>query len=347
MAHVAKYTRGSVGGLTSHFERRKKENGEYYEFNNQDIDYSRTDLNYNLAGNEDQREFIKDRLSEVKCLNRKDVNVMCSWVITAPKVLKDDEYEQFFKSTYDFLSKRYGEKNVISSYVHMDEATPHMHFAFIPVTLDKKKNIEKVSAKEVLNKRELQVFHDELSNHMNRVFGRDIGIRNQATIEGNKSIDELKRGTALNEVKKIKKKEQELLSSTKVLDQQIQKKQTRLNELNDEIKSIEIRIMKSSEIHDVTPQKGLMGTIKGVTIEDIERLKLTAHQYHSVKYELDKIKNLYEVSKKSTKDKIKDNKELEKYYQIGRKVSDLPEECKEVIKKMLNDNKTKNKEMHH
>ena len=50
---------------------------------------------------------------------------------------------QFFEQTYKFLNERYsGEQNVVSAYVHMDEKTPHMHYAFVPVVHDKKKNKE-------------------------------------------------------------------------------------------------------------------------------------------------------------------------------------------------------------
>ena len=41
--------------------------------------------------------------------------------------------ELFFEETYAFLSERYGAQNVISAYVHLDERSPHMHFAFVPV----------------------------------------------------------------------------------------------------------------------------------------------------------------------------------------------------------------------
>src|SRR5699024_10299992 len=50
--------------------------------------------------------------------------------------------------------------------VHNDETTPHMHFAFMPVTYDEKREREKVSAKEVLNRNELKSFHQDLDNHL-------------------------------------------------------------------------------------------------------------------------------------------------------------------------------------
>src|SRR5699024_11833664 len=74
--------------------------------------------------------------------------------------------KQFFEETYDFLSERYGEENVLAGVVHNDETTPHMHFAFMPVTYDEKREREKVSAKEVLNRNELKSFHQDLDNHL-------------------------------------------------------------------------------------------------------------------------------------------------------------------------------------
>src|SRR5699024_4090644 len=74
--------------------------------------------------------------------------------------------KQFFEETYDLLSERYGEENVLAGVVHNDETTPHMHFAFMPVTYDEKREREKVSAKEVLNRNELKSFHQDLDNHL-------------------------------------------------------------------------------------------------------------------------------------------------------------------------------------
>lgn len=207
MAHVAKYTRSQIGGLTRHFERAKKESGEYQAFGNQEIDIARSHLNYNLAPVRDggQLGFIKQRVSKVHCLNRADVNVMCSWVVTAPKGLGEDEHGVFFDEVYGFLNGRYGDgsdRNVISAYVHMDETTPHIHYAFVPVVWDEKKQKDKVSAKMVVHRRDLQSFHPDLERHMAEVFGREIGILNEATKDGNRTIEELKRGSALAELQK-------------------------------------------------------------------------------------------------------------------------------------------------
>jgi len=210
LAHVEKYHVGAIGNLCRHFERAKDKDGNYIKFRNQNIDLTLTASNYNLASSLQplqQKEFIRKRLSEVKVLKRADVKVMCDWVVTLPKSMELEE-RKFFGKTFNFLSNRYGQENVISAYVHRDETQPHLHFAFIPVTMDKKKNIPKVSAKEVLTRVELQRFHGDLDAYLESVFGKSIGVLNGATRDGNKSIDELKRGTAVKELNALLQKRQ-------------------------------------------------------------------------------------------------------------------------------------------
>ena len=196
MAHVEKYTRGAMGHMLAHYNRTKASSTSL-------IDPARTPLNYNLANTDQplsQLDFIHKRLSEIKVLNRKDVNVFCDWIVTAPQELSENEYTDFFRETYNFLNNRYGKENVISAYVHMDESQPHIHYAFVPVAIDKKKNIPKLSAKEVITLKELKSFHKDLSNHLNEFFGRDIGILNGATDLGNQTIKQLrnKKGSLKN-----------------------------------------------------------------------------------------------------------------------------------------------------
>lgn len=210
MAHLGKYTRSGTGHMCAHYERRKDENGKYVNFGNKEIDLKRTHLNYNLAPEHNQIDFIQKRLSEVKCLNRKDVNVMCDWVVTVPKDLPMTLHKEFFKSTYDFLAQKYGQKNVISAYVHMDETTPHMHFAFIPVAFDKKKGIEKVSAYKLFNKVALQKFHPELQAYLEKKLGVKCNVLNGATENGNRSIAELKAEKAVKDLDFYQKKANEM-----------------------------------------------------------------------------------------------------------------------------------------
>jgi len=268
VAHVAKYTRTQVGGLTRHYERAKSEKtGEYLKFSNQEIDLAKTHLNYNLAPERvgGQLEFIKRRTSEVRCIGRADVKVMCSWVITVPKSLKECEYGLFFEEIYKFLNGRYGQgldKNVISAYVHVDETTPHMHYSFVPVVWCKKRDIEKVSAKEVLHRFDLQTFHPDLEKHMAAVFGREIGILNEATKDGNRAVEELKRGTARVELGELEDVVSKLRHNAKSLQGDVEYLKGEKEQLEGQIENIKEQI--ASEEEEYKKLEGKSKTKKGV-----------------------------------------------------------------------------------
>ena len=201
MAHVEKFKEVQLGVMLKHYERSNQ------NYSNENIDKSRTHLNYNLAPERDisQYEFIKKRCSDVRCLNREDVVKMCDWIITAPKDLPPEKREEFFREAYEFLKNKYGEENIISAYVHLDETTPHMHFAFVPVVIDKKKGDLKVSAKECITKNDLKFFHSELQNYLESKLKCKVNILNEATREGNLAMDEYKRLKASQEYQEAQK----------------------------------------------------------------------------------------------------------------------------------------------
>lgn len=108
---------------------------------NIDIDPDRTCLNYSLTPNRDldPAAYLEKRLKEVHCMDRKNVKVMCGWIITKPKDLPESDERRFFELSYKFLAERYGgEQNVISADVHKDEGgEPHLHFCFVPIARHK------------------------------------------------------------------------------------------------------------------------------------------------------------------------------------------------------------------
>lgn len=198
MANRQKYTRGAIGHLCSHFERKKEKNGEYLKFGNQDIDLTKSHMNYNLAATDQplpQLDFIHKRMKECSCLNRKDVNVMMSWCVTLPERMNHKSYDdqlKFFELTYNFLKKRYGKENVISAWVHLDESgQPHMHFAYTPVMYDKAKNKYKFNAKMVGSNKDLVTFHKDIDQYLTKSMGYETGVITGET-EINMTIKELK-----------------------------------------------------------------------------------------------------------------------------------------------------------
>lgn len=289
LANVAKYTRASCGHMFAHYERAKDVNGDYIKFKNQDIDTEKTGQNYNLAPDRgmSQMDYAKQRCSEVQCLKRKDLNVMCSWVVTAPKTLPKQDEREFFEQTYKFLENRYGTKNVISAHVHMDEISPHMHFSFVPVTYDKVKGVEKVNAKEKVSRADLQTFHKDLEKTLELHFGREIGILNEATKEGDKSIAELKRGSAREELQAIKQTIKDLQEKIDGLQQAREVYRGDLQGLQKALKVAEGVVASYHQIDAIEGKIGAFSKDK-VTIatNDFETLKEGAKKTTALEYKL-------------------------------------------------------------
>ena len=191
MAHLKKNTRASLSGLSIHFERKTDNHS------NEEIDIRRSHLNQDLMqDNSNMVERFNERLEDVYCMNRKDVKALGTWVVTLPDKLKDlshDKQQEFFNETKNFLDERYGKENAVAAIVHYDETTPHLHYAFVPVTFDEKKDRLKVSAKEVLNRKDLQTFHDDLNKHLKEKLPfYEKGILNEQTLPF-QNVEEIKK----------------------------------------------------------------------------------------------------------------------------------------------------------
>ena len=304
MAHMMKYTKAKCGHMFAHFDRSAENIG------NENLDRTRTHLNYNLAAHQQisQGEFVRKRCGEVRCQNRKDVNVMVSWIVTAPKDLPDQEQEQFFQSCYDFLCRRYGRENVVSAYVHMDEVQPHMHFAFVPVVEDKKKGGYKVSAKEAVSRHDLQTFHQDLQEHVENVLGHKVSILNEATREGNRSINELKRQSAEERIQEASLKASRIVFKASKEAQGIKDRLAPLKAEYEAKKAFLDQSAKDSELSNMYPsyakvtEKGVVRKEKYVTVpaEQWEKKHVSANEHSAVLRMRDLVEQSIEQIKQSS-----------------------------------------------
>ncbi len=245
MANVAKYNKSAIGRMFTHSGRENR------MYSNECIDFERTHLNYNLVDyGMSQIDFLHQRLSEVKVQNRKDVNVMCDWIVTAPKNLPTEDLKHFFIFSFQFLTQRYGKENVISANVHMDETTPHMHFAFVPVTEDKKKGGYKASAKEVLNKSDLQSLHRDLQRYLENALGYQVNVLNGATEGKNKEIQELKAKSAEERAKKAEERVKEAKSQLVAVDKRVRQSECKVND-------DEHRLKKANAEYDIAVKESV------------------------------------------------------------------------------------------
>lgn len=167
VAHVQKFTGGSVGAMEKHLEHKAKNS------KNKDIDPERTHLNENIlddGSGRSLREKIKavtDTRQNPEKKIRKDAIQFCSVMVSAsPDFFKGktkEECMEYFKAASKFLQEKYGKENCVGAYVHMDEKTPHMHFVFVPMTKDRR-----LSSKEINSRGNLTRLQNELPKHLQR-----------------------------------------------------------------------------------------------------------------------------------------------------------------------------------
>lgn len=308
MAHLKKNTRGSVKGLSTHFERKTDNHS------NEEIDVSRSHLNKDLMqDNSDMISRFDERLENVYCMKREDVKALGTWVVTLPDELKNESQNnqnKFFEETKEFLDERYGKENAVCAVVHYDETTPHLHYAFIPVTFDEKKQREKVSAKEVLNRKDLQSFHDDLDKQLKEKLPfYEKGILNNKTLP-------------FENVEQVKKYNDEL----KNLESKLHKAETEFKQKNkwlaENTKNINsvYGVAKDFEKFEEKLKKAFGKTF--ISNEDLQKLKTTFTSLESKAIKQTSINNKLEEKLKETErdykqvkgrrdELLQENKELE------------------------------------
>lgn len=223
---------------------------------NENIDLSRSHLNYNLAAKDQPMqpyEYYKKRISEIYVHGNASVGIV-SWVITKPKTLHENETEAFFKAAYDFFVKKHGVKNVVSCYVHRDETSPHMHFCFVPIVIDEKKG-EKLCAKEITTNKYLLDAHPEAEEYISTVLGHHVDIINEATKEGNKSIEEFKRDKAKEDLEKAKAEANRIVAEAKEIAKDYEAVSDAYETKKEVVNRLEATIEDNEEIYGVEEHK--------------------------------------------------------------------------------------------
>jgi len=211
---IEKYTAGSVKGLENHDKRLKQCNS------NPDINNDISCYNYDLQGNSSQsyQQAISSRIKELQLRKavRKDAIVMAQCLVTSDKDFFDrinrSQQEMFFKKSLEFVKERYGEKNIISATVHLDEKTPHIHINFIPVTND-----NRLSAKSLLNKVDFQSLQDDFYKKVCQYFGLERGVK--GSIAQHLAMPRFKKVTLERDIELLNNEKQELKDGIKALEE--------------------------------------------------------------------------------------------------------------------------------
>lgn len=193
MAHLQKLKRSGVAPMMRHYRR---EMGATLERSN--IDAGRTHLNYVVG--EQLRGLVESRIEHAVTSHnaagralRQDAVLMADWVVTRPQNVPEGRTEEFFRACHAFIRERYGTYNVPCGYVHMDEATPHMHVPVIPFDLEERR----FRASALMGRADLKSFHGQLGDYLEA----RMGFRPDVELEPEQKREKAVRYGSLDEYK--------------------------------------------------------------------------------------------------------------------------------------------------
>lgn len=350
IVHMTKIKAGGVGGIQSHNNREKPPK------TNPDIDMSKTNENLHLVSCDNYRKTIKEAIdhfaTETKTV-RKDAVVMCSFIVTSDektmKAMSPSEQREFFEDSVKWFANRYGAENLVNATVHYDEKTPHMHVGLVPI------KDGRLSCKTLFDKKEMTSIQTEFVRQVAEKYGLERGKEGserthlseqrfklemakqqeqQEMARANKAAEYARK--TLSDVKEAEKHIETLKNARSVLEGQI-------DALEREIKG---KVLSVEEMRNIKPEKTFTGAIKGVSLEDIENLKKTAMQYHSLKNQYDNLDHDFKRAKEliptaqERVDSMRDKKRLE---QLEKAFKVLPDN----IRERLIPSKSKSKSMEH
>ena len=122
-------------------------------------------------------DVIEERIARLhlKRKVRSDAVYIVSFVLGASpeffKVSTQEKQYAFFRDCVKFFQDKYGEENVLSAIVHMDETNPHMHLNLIPITHGK------LCAKDLFDGK-LSALQTEFWKEVGEKYGLDRGEPN-------------------------------------------------------------------------------------------------------------------------------------------------------------------------
>lgn len=275
MANLAGYSKSGYEAMINHYTRHQDDPEQTkWKYKNQTIDPDRTFLNYAIQPHRAPKNFVQAAIDSVDTpvrTGKKATNVMSDWIITLPKNdLLEGREKEFFEQTFEFMKTKVPEDLIVGGYVHMDETSPHMHFAFVPLVTtqamtndksrplrdgkgkilkDKKgtvryERVPKLDAdgnpilrrsfgqSKIFDRRVMESFHPQLEKALSDHFGFKVGI--ELEDEGDKLLSSLSQPEYIKAKQTLEKQQEEIAKGEKRLEL-LQEAQSREERAIDEI----------------------------------------------------------------------------------------------------------------
>ena len=182
---VEKRGRADVYGIQLEANRTVEQHEKGLDFDKSDIDWNKTRDNIFLIQTEKWNKEItkvtKRIETETRKKTRKDAVVLLDGLFTAsPEFFegkKTQEIKKYFEDCLDFYVKEYcqgDETRVLNAVIHLDEATPHMQVASIPVYTSESGN--RLNAKIIMgNKTDYRKRQDRFFDAVSCKYGLERG----------------------------------------------------------------------------------------------------------------------------------------------------------------------------
>ena len=242
--HLEK-AKGNDSGMSAHIERT---------VHPKNADASRSHLNKEMIA---YPEGIKNRTSAIQ--NRLDnanlkrkigtnqvraIRIMLSGTHeTMKEIEKNKQLGNWCKDNLHWLKETFGEENLVSAVLHMDEKTPHLHATIVPIVTGERRKAKKDSNPLIYKKK---------NSNANRLCADDVMARNklkhyQNTYAAAMAKYGLRRGIEGSEAKHISTSEY-----YRNLHEQNQKLEQKKNQKQSELKTIEKNISSKKVIESFT-----------------------------------------------------------------------------------------------
>lgn len=184
-------------GLSTHIERQTKSGKPFIP---QNADPSRTHLNRELLsfpdGIKDRNDAIKNRLANAglkRKIGKNQTTHLCAILSGSHdqmmKIQQEGRLSEWINANVRWLKDTFGEDNLVSCVLHMDEKTPHLHATIIPIVTTERKRRERegqkkyrtskggprLSADDVMHRSMLTKYQDSYGKAM-KGFGLERGV---------------------------------------------------------------------------------------------------------------------------------------------------------------------------
>jgi len=329
--HLEK-TSGTDAGMSAHIERT---------ISPKNADPLRTHLNKELVqfpeGVSNRTHAIQHRLESAgltRKIGKNQVRAIRILLTGSPDDMKRIESTQqlhdWCKDNLEWLKKTYGNNNIVSAVLHLDETTPHIHATVVPITTGKRRKAkqEQSTTKKKYHKKSIDNVRLCADDVMSRVKLKEY----QNSYSQAMTKYGLQRGIDGSEAKHISTSQyyRELLSQTEGVQENIGSLLHQQEQVSEELSKIKREIktekFKSTAVNVATSAiEGISSVFDNSKVkkqqQEIEKLKTENRNLNHEVEQLNEQANNLKTEYTKTTDKLRE--ELRKIYKLFPNIRDI------------------------